>query len=45
MRTGNYKNQLKGNLRYTAFIPSKLPLELRFDVELQTLLSKADQAL
>lgn len=45
MRTGNYKNQLKGKLQYKAFIPNELPLELHIDLELQTLLSKADQAL
>jgi len=45
MRTGSYKNQLKGELQYKAFIPNNLPLELNIDLGLQTLLSKADQAL
>ena len=45
MRTGNYNNQLKGDLQYKAFMPNVLPLELHIDLALQTLLSKADQAL
>ncbi|MCL4374548.1 Fic family protein [Patescibacteria group bacterium] len=45
MRTGNYVNQQKGEIRYRAFIPNELPLDFVIDSELQTLLSKADQAL
>ncbi len=45
MRTGSYKNQLKGELQYKAFIPNNLPLQLNIDSDLQMLLSKADQAL
>ncbi len=45
MRTGNYQNQLKGELQYKVFIPNNLPLQLNIDPQLQTLLSRADQAL
>lgn len=45
MRTGTFINQLKGDLQYKAFMPKYLPLDLNIDLELQTLLSKADQAL
>jgi len=45
MRTGNYKNQLKGELQYKVFMPNNLPLQLNIDLDLQALLSKADQAL
>ncbi len=45
MRTGKYVTQLKGGAEYHAFIPNPLPLEVRADVGLQNLLSKADVAL
>ncbi|NTU47262.1 Fic family protein [Candidatus Roizmanbacteria bacterium] len=45
MRTGNYIAQLKGEMQYQAFIPNDLPLSFSIDIELQSLLSKADQAL
>ena len=45
MRTGNLVNQLDGDLKYQAFIPSKLPFEVKMDFDLQSLLSKADLAL
>lgn len=44
MRTGNYINQLQGELRYKAFIPNKLPFEVKMDTDLQILLSRADLA-
>lgn len=45
MRTGNYVNQLSGDLRYKAFIPNKLPFDVKMDSDLQSLLSQADLAL
>lgn len=45
MRTGNFVNQLSGDISYNAFIPEKLPFEVRMDSDLQSLLSKADLAL
>ncbi len=45
MRTGNYVNQLKGDLQYKAFIPNRLPFNIKQDYLLQDLLSKADLAL
>lgn len=45
MRTGDYRTQLQGNLKYKAFIPNPLPFELDMDPTLQSLLSKADLAL
>ncbi len=45
MRTGNFINQLSGDLSYKAFIPNKLPLDVHMDSDLQSLLSKADLAL
>ena len=45
MRTGNYVNQLSGDLSYKAFIPNKLPFEVKMDSDLQGLLSQADLAL
>lgn len=45
MRTGNFINQLSGDISYKAFIPHKLPFEVRMDADLQSLLSNADLAL
>ena len=45
MRTGIFVNQLKGDVQYKAFIPHKLPFEIKMDIDLQSLLSKADLAL
>lgn len=45
MRTGTFVNQLTGDVRYKAFIPNKLPFEIKIDSDLQNLLSKADLAL
>jgi len=45
MKSGQYINQLKGELQYRAFVPNLLPFEIKMDAELQTLLSKADLAL
>lgn len=45
MRTGNFISQLSGDAQYKAFIPSKLPFEIKMDADLQSLLSKADLAL
>ena len=45
MRTGTFINQLNGDVRYKAFIPNKLPFEIKIDTDLQSLLSKADLAL
>ena len=45
MRSGKYINQLKNELQYKAFVPNLLPLEIRNDNELQSLLSRADLAL
>jgi Fic family protein len=45
MRSGEYINQLYGELRYKAFVPNLLPFEIKSDDELQNLLSKADLAL
>jgi len=45
MRSGKYINQLKGDARYKAFVPSELPFKIEIDEELQSLLSKADLAL
>ena len=42
MRTGKYITQGTGQARYKAFLPNPLPLKLRIDNELQTMLSKAD---
>lgn len=44
-RTGHFQNMLEGDLRYTTFIPSQLPLLVNYDSELQTLQSRADIAL
>lgn len=45
MRSGNYITQLKGDLKYKAFVPSLLPFSLKKDVELDSLLSQANLAL
>lgn len=45
MRTGNFINQLEGELRYKAFIPNELPFEVNMDTDLQAMLSRADLAL
>ena len=45
MRTGQLVNQLTGDARYKAFIPNKLPFDIRMDSDLQSLLSRADLAL
>lgn len=45
MRTGVFINQLSGNIAYKAFIPNKLPFEVKMDSDLQSLLSQADLAL
>lgn len=45
MRTGQFINQLTGDFRYKAFIPNKLPFDISMDVDLQSLLSRADLAL
>ena len=45
MRSGKYVAQLKGDLKYKAFVPNFLPFEIKIDTELQGLLSKADLAL
>ena len=45
MRSGQYINQLCGEVRYKAFIPNMLPFDIRIDSDLQYLLSKADMAL
>jgi len=45
MRTGKYINQLHGDARYRAFIPSTLPFEIKSEEKLLNLLSRADLAL
>lgn len=45
MRTGAFINQLSGDIKYKAFIPNKLPFEIKMDSDLQSLLSQADLAL
>src|SRR5579885_1522901 len=45
MRTGIFVKQLSGDSQYKAFIPNKLPFEIKMDLDLQGLLSKADLAL
>lgn len=45
MRTGNYVTQLRGDLQYKAFVPNPLPFEVRMEIDLQSLLSKADLAM
>lgn len=44
MRSGKYTQQLKGGLKYRAFMPELLPFPLKDDSVLQSLLSKADLA-
>src|SRR3989338_5233996 len=45
MRVGTFTNQLSGDVAYKAFIPNKLPFEVKMDSDLQRLLSQADLAL
>lgn len=45
MRTGQYINQLRGNLKYKAFIPNTLPFELKQGEKLHNLLSRANLSL
>jgi len=45
MRVGTFTNQLSGDVAYKAFIPNKLPFEVKMDSDLQSLLSQADLAL
>lgn len=45
MRIGKYVNQLQGGARYKAFIPNLLPLEIKPEDTLQSLLSRANLAL
>lgn len=45
MRTGAFVKQLTGDLQYRAFIPNKVPFEIKIDPSLQSLLSKTDLAL
>lgn len=45
MRSGQFINQLQGDLRYRAFVPNLLPFSITMDEDLQNLLSKADLAL
>lgn len=44
-RAGKYITQLKGDIKYKAFVPNILPFEIKIDKILQHLLSKADLAL
>ncbi len=45
MRAGKYVQQLRGFLKYQAFIPELLPFQVKDDPVLQSLLSRADLAL
>lgn len=45
MRAGKYVQQLRGLLKYQAFIPELLPFQVKDDPVLQSLLSRADLAL
>lgn len=45
MRTGQYINQLRGNLKYKAFIPNTLPFKLNQGEKLNNLLSRANLSL
>ncbi len=45
MRTGQFINQLSGDVSYKAFIPNKLPFDISMGTDLQSLLSRADLAL
>lgn len=45
MRSGKYVQQLRGLLKYQAFIPELLPFQVKDDPVLQSLLSRADLAL
>lgn len=45
MRSGRIVKQLSGDLSYGAFVPGELPAELKKDLELDSLLSKANLAL
>ncbi len=44
-RTGHFREELQGEVRYKTFIPNILPFKVNYDSELQTLQSKADLAL
>lgn len=45
MRSGTYINQLTGELAYKAFIPNRLPFDLKKDPEIDVLLSEANLSL
>lgn len=45
MRTGNFQNQLQGDVKYKAFVPNGLPFKIAQSDKLQSLLSRADLAL
>ena len=45
MRSGNYVNQLSGDLKYKAFVPNDLPFCLKKDCDLDAFLSEANLAL
>lgn len=45
MRAGQYVTQSSGKAKYRAFIPSPLPLKIKMNDALQSVLSEADQAL
>jgi Fic family protein len=45
IRSGTYKNQLNGEVKYSAFVPNPLPFELKKDPELDILLSEANLSL
>jgi len=44
-KSGQYLTQLQGDIQYKAFVPNKLPFDIRIDESLLGLLSKADLAL
>ncbi|OGH13937.1 MAG: hypothetical protein A2860_01665 [Candidatus Levybacteria bacterium RIFCSPHIGHO2_01_FULL_37_33] len=44
-RTGHFREELQGEVKYKTFIPNILPFKVNYDSELQTLQSKADLAL
>ena len=45
MRAGLYIKQMKNEFAYKAFVPNLLPFNVKIDLKLQDLLSKADNAL
>lgn len=45
MRSGKFVTQLAGSSRYKAFIPDNLPFDLKLDLSIYDLLSKADISL